>query len=73
MIKLIWTVAFLNGFQPVAQEVPDIETFKTKEECQSYGDAHRGRMEDWARGNLRVHFSFPMSAVYRCEAEERKA
>lgn len=73
MFKIIWTFAYIMHGQPITQNMLDAEKFKTVAECRAYGEAYRGRYEDWGRGVLKAHWDFPIVTDYRCEAEDRPA
>jgi hypothetical protein len=73
MLKLIWTVAVMTAQGPAVQDIPYAHKFETKAECEQYGDDNKDRMGDWVRGVIRTPFDFPVSVVWRCEAEDRPA
>jgi hypothetical protein len=70
MWTLIWAVAIMAN---PPQAIPYPEKFESKEQCETYGEEHRSRMEDWVRGNIRAPFEIPVRAVFQCAAEERPA
>lgn len=73
MLKIFWVVAIVTVQGPMVQEVADIPTFSTKEQCDAFGHNMVSRMEDWVRGALKADWGFPVSVTWRCAEKERDA
>lgn len=67
MIKLVWLAIIMTSQGPAGGEIPESTTFKTREECQAFGEAMTPRLEDYVRGLTRQDWSNEVRVRFKCE------
>lgn len=69
MFTLQWVAVFLTMHGPNVVPIEERITFKTKAECEAFGEKTKPRVADWMRGRLGMDWDFEVGVGYTCQAD----
>lgn len=70
---LLWIAAVVTMSGVIPVQISETTKFKSRAECEAFGKEMSPRVQDYARGALKLDWSVNVVVAFRCEAPGQPA